>query len=62
VGRTVSSRTMLHVKNVAVVLAAYNAERTFLATVAEIPECFDTRTVVGDASSAETAGLGRNWD
>jgi glycosyltransferase involved in cell wall biosynthesis len=50
---------MLHGKNIAVVLPAYNAERTLRATVAEIPECVDTRILVDDGSSDQTASLAR---
>ncbi|HVN17322.1 MAG TPA: glycosyltransferase family 2 protein [Dongiaceae bacterium] len=50
---------MLHGKNIAVVLPAYNAERTLRATVAEIPECVDTRILVDDGSRDGTVRLAR---
>ena len=50
---------MLHGKKIAVVLPAYNAGRTLRATVAEIPECVDTRILVDDGSCDETVELAR---
>src|SRR6516165_10069526 len=50
---------MLNGKNVAVVLPAYNAEKTLRATVAEIPDCVDTRILVDDGSSDNTVKLAR---
>jgi glycosyltransferase involved in cell wall biosynthesis len=50
---------MLNGKKIAVVLPAYNAEKTLRATVAELPECVDFRILVDDGSSDQTANLGR---
>jgi len=50
---------MLNGKKIAVVLPAYNAEKTLRATVAELPECVDFRILVDDGSSDQTADLGR---
>jgi glycosyltransferase involved in cell wall biosynthesis len=50
---------MLNGKKIAVVLPAYNAERTLRATVAELPECVDLRILVDDGSSDETVRLAR---
>ena len=50
---------MLNGKKIAVVLPAYNAEKTLRATVAELPECVDFRILVDDGSSDQTASLGR---
>jgi len=45
---------MLNGKRVAVVLPAYNAERTLEATVRELPALVDVRILVDDHSSDET--------
>jgi glycosyltransferase involved in cell wall biosynthesis len=50
---------MLNGKKIAVVLPAYNAEKTLRATIAELPDCVDLRILVDDCSSDETAKLGR---
>src|SRR5271169_5989023 len=50
---------MLNDKKIAVVLPAYNAEKTLRATVAELPDCVDFRILVDDGSSDKTASLGR---
>jgi glycosyltransferase involved in cell wall biosynthesis len=50
---------MLNGKKIAVVLPAYNAEKTLRATVAELPECVDFRILVDDGSSDQTVSLGR---
>jgi glycosyltransferase involved in cell wall biosynthesis len=50
---------MLHGKSIAVVLPAYNAERTLRATVAELPDIVDHRILVDDASTDGTARLAR---
>jgi glycosyltransferase involved in cell wall biosynthesis len=50
---------MLNGQKIAVVLPAYNAEKTLRATVAELPECVDFRILVDDGSSDQTASLGR---
>lgn len=50
---------MLNGKKIAVILPAYNAERTLRATVEEIPECVDVRILVDDGSSDQTVSLAR---
>src|SRR5271157_1708675 len=50
---------MINGKKVAVVLPAYNAERTLRATIAELPDIVDFRILVDDGSSDQTANLGR---
>ena len=50
---------MLNGQKIAVVLPAYNAEKTLRATVADLPECVDFRILVDDGSSDQTASLGR---
>lgn len=50
---------MINGKKIAVVLPAYNAERTLSATVAELPECVDIRILVDDRSSDNTVKLAR---
>src|SRR6476646_267419 len=50
---------MINGKRIAVVLPAYNAERTLHATVAELPECVDVRILVDDGSSDQTVSLAR---
>ncbi|MGA9566201.1 MAG: glycosyltransferase family 2 protein [Candidatus Korobacteraceae bacterium] len=47
-------------KRVAVVLPAYNAEKTLRATVAELPSIVDDRILVDDGSSDSTAAVARN--
>jgi len=46
-------------KKVAVVLPAYNAEKTLAATVSDLPEMVDHRMLVDDCSSDATVALGR---
>src|SRR5262244_3707244 len=48
---------MMNGKRVAVVMPAYNAEKTLETTVREIPELVDTRILVDDYSSDETVKL-----
>src|ERR1700738_1084713 len=48
---------MINGKKIAVVLPAYNAERTLRATVAELPDCVDFRILVDDGSSDQTVAL-----
>src|ERR1700757_829007 len=48
---------MLNGKRIAVVLPAYNAEKTLRATVAELPEIVDFRILVDDGSSDGTVEL-----
>lgn len=50
---------MLNAKKIAVVLPAYNAEKTLRATVSELPECVDFRILVDDGSADQTVRLGR---
>jgi len=45
---------MINGKRVAVVMPAYNAEKTLQATVAEIPELVDIKILVDDGSSDRT--------
>ncbi len=45
---------MINGKRVAVVMPAYNAEKTLSATVAEIPELVDVKILVDDGSSDRT--------
>lgn len=52
-------QTMLNGKRIAVVLPAYNAEKTLNATVAEIPDLVDTRILVDDCSSDLTVEAAR---
>ncbi len=48
---------MLNGKRIAVVLPAYNAEKTLAATVAELPDLVDIRILVDDHSSDRTVEL-----
>jgi glycosyltransferase involved in cell wall biosynthesis len=48
---------MINGKRIAVVMPAYNAEKTLEATVAEIPDLVDIRILVDDHSSDTTADL-----
>jgi glycosyltransferase involved in cell wall biosynthesis len=57
---TIAVVTMINGKKIAVVLPAYNAERTLRKTVAELPDCVDMRILVDDHSSDKTAELGRS--
>lgn len=50
---------MLNGKKIAVVLPAYNAEKTLKATVAELPECVDFRILVDDGSADQTVARAR---
>jgi glycosyltransferase involved in cell wall biosynthesis len=51
---------MLNGKIIAVVLPAYNAERTLQATVRELPDIVDLRILVDDFSSDDTVRLARD--
>ena len=51
---------MINGKSIAVVLPAYNAEKTIRATVAEIPGMVDFRILVDDRSTDATANLARD--
>src|SRR5216684_2206201 len=48
---------MINGKHVAVVMPAFNAEKTLTATVAELPELVDIRILVDDHSSDRTVDL-----
>jgi glycosyltransferase involved in cell wall biosynthesis len=48
---------MLNGKRIAVVLPAYNAEKTLAATVAELPDLVDIRILVDDHSSDRTVEI-----
>src|SRR4030088_3004866 len=48
---------MINDKRIAVVMPAYNAEKTLTATVAELPELVDIRILVDDHSSDRTVDL-----
>jgi glycosyltransferase involved in cell wall biosynthesis len=50
---------MINGKRIAVVLPAYNAERTLAATVAELPDLVDIRILVDDRSSDRTVEIAR---
>ncbi len=50
---------MINGKRIAVVMPAYNAAKTLVATVAEVPEIVDIRILVDDHSHDETAKVAR---
>lgn len=50
---------MLNGKRIAVVMPAYNAEKTLEATVHELPELVDIRILVDDSSSDRTVEVAR---
>lgn len=50
---------MINGKKIAVVLPAYNAEKTLRATVSELPDIVDYRILVDDGSSDGTVALAR---
>jgi glycosyltransferase involved in cell wall biosynthesis len=50
---------MVNGKRIAVVMPAYNAEKTLQATVGEIPDLVDIRILVDDQSRDDTVGLAR---
>jgi len=50
---------MINGKRIAVVMPAYNAEKTLQATVAELPELLDIRILVDDHSHDQTVALAR---
>ena len=50
---------MLNGKRIAVVMPAYNAERTLRATVSELPDIVDIRILVDDFSSDRTVEVAR---
>jgi glycosyltransferase involved in cell wall biosynthesis len=51
---------MLNGKTIAVVLPAYNAEKTLEATVSELPDIVDVKILVDDFSSDQTVKLARS--
>jgi glycosyltransferase involved in cell wall biosynthesis len=50
---------MINSKRIAVVMPAYNAEKTLQVTVGELPELVDIRILVDDSSSDHTVDLAR---
>lgn len=52
-------KCMINGKRIAVVLPAYNAEKTLEATVRELPELVDIRILVDDHSSDQTIEVAR---
>src|SRR5713101_2447944 len=56
---SVLERRMLNGKRIAVVLPAYNAEKTLRATVEELPEIVDSRILVDDYSADRTVEVAR---
>ena len=50
---------MINGKRIAVVMPAYNAEKTLPVTVAEIPDLVDIRILVDDNSSDRTVEVAR---
>src|SRR5579871_1039203 len=50
---------MINSKRIAVVMPAYNAEKTLEATVGELPDLVDIRILVDDRSSDRTVDLAR---
>src|SRR6202167_1713485 len=50
---------MINGKRIAVVMPAYNAEKTLQVTVGELPELVDIRILVDDSSSDHTVDLAR---
>ena len=56
---SVLERRMLNGKRIAVVLPAYNAEKTLRATVEELPQIVDSRILVDDYSADRTVEVAR---
>ena len=54
-----SERSMINGKRIAVVLPAYNAEKTLEATVSELPDLVDIRILVDDHSSDRTVEVAK---
>jgi glycosyltransferase involved in cell wall biosynthesis len=52
---------MINGKRIAVVMPAYNAEKTLLATLNELPDIVDIRILVDDRSSDRTVELARQF-
>ena len=53
---------MINGKRIAVVMPAYNAEKTLEATVAELPDLVDVRILVDDRSSDQTVEVANRMD
>jgi glycosyltransferase involved in cell wall biosynthesis len=51
---------MINGKRIAVVMPAYNAEKTLAKTVSELPDVVDIKILVDDSSKDETAQLSRS--
>ncbi len=51
--------TMINGKRIAVVMPAYNAEKTLVATVRELPDTVDERILVDDFSADRTVAAAR---
>jgi len=56
-----SFQPMINGKRIAVVMPAYNAEKTLQVTVGELPELVDIRILVDDHSSDQTVDLARSF-
>ena len=52
---------MINGKRIAVVMPAYNAEKTLQVTVGELPDLVDIRILVDDHSSDQTVDLARRF-
>ena len=50
---------MINGKRIAVVMPAYNAEKTLAVTVGELPDLVDIRILVDDRSSDRTVDMAR---
>jgi len=53
---------MINGKHVAVVMPAYNAEKTLEKTVAELTDLVDIKILVDDSSTDQTAELSKRLD
>jgi glycosyltransferase involved in cell wall biosynthesis len=56
---TYNLHSMINGKRIAVVMPAYNAEKTLEATVSELPDLVDLRILVDDSSSDRTLDVAR---
>ena len=54
---TIPTHPMINGKRIAVVMPAYNAQKTLEATVGELPDLVDIRILVDDSSSDQTVEL-----
>src|SRR3989441_9710750 len=52
---------MINGKRIAVVMPAYNAEKTLEQTVRDMPEAVDIKILVDDSSSDQTVRLAKRW-